>query len=144
MKIICFIVFAAINLLLMLRVPEGAAKLKYLKIYSIGIPVTFLLAVLAMLLMKAGSMRPDESVKAIFMAVLMSILMILLMNIIVIASSYLVDFLLKFHTSQNAANADRFPVSFLSQNQTTVKNVFKWLFFSGSLLMLYGLWVAKK
>lgn len=144
MKIIFFIIFAAINLALVLKSPEGAAKLKYLKFYGLGIPATFVLAVVVMLLMKAMNMRPDESLKNLFMALLMSILMVLMLNIMVIASSYLVDFLLKFQTSQNAANAGRFPVSFVSRNQDTIKQVFKWLFFSGSLLMLYGLWLAKK
>lgn len=144
MKIICYLAFAAINLGIMLRIPDGEAKIKYLKLLGWGIPITFVTAVLIMLAMKATGMRPDESFRTIFFAIVLSILAVLLMNIIIIAADYIIDIQLKFHATHNAANSSRYPVRFLVKNEQAIRNGIRIIFFLGSLLVLYGVWFRKK
>jgi len=144
MKIIFYLAFAAINLLLILRIPDGAAKMKYLKFLGWGIPITFVTAILVMLAMKIIGMRPDDPFKNIFFGIILSILTILLTNIIIIAADHIIDMQLKFHTTCNAVNSDRFPVRFLVKNEQVIRNGVRVIFFLGSLLMLYGIWLRKR
>lgn len=144
MKILFFILFASINLGLTLKTWDQTARIKHLKLLGLGIPVTFVIAILVMLAIRLMNIRPHDNLKGIFFSIVMSILTILLLNIMVITASYLIDHLVKFHQEQNASNVQRLPVSFLLKNQVIIKNVFKVLFFMGSLLMFYGLWIAKK
>jgi len=144
MNIIFFILFGTVNLILLFRIPDADAKLRYLKIYGWGIPITFAIAVLAMLLMKAMNMRPDEAVKGIFFGILMSVLTLLLLNIMVIGAGYLIEVLLKFQTNHNSANTSRFPVQFVVKNKEGIMLTLKIVFFLSSLLMLYGVWLGKK
>jgi|GEM_PF-6191272 len=144
MNIFFCILFGIINFILVFRIPDGDAKLRYLKIYGWGIPISFAIAVLVMLLMKAMNMRPDEAVKGIFFGILMSVLTLLLLNIIVIGAGYLIEMLLKFQTNYNSANTARFPVHFVVKNKEGIMLTLKIVFLLGSLLMLYGVWIGKK
>lgn len=143
MKILLFIVFVAVNIFLMLKLPSGAEKLKYLKIYGLGIPVTFVIALIVMLLLKALGVQPNGEVKDLFFGVILSILTVLMMNIMIIGADYIIDLLLQYQKNHNAANLNRFPVRFLIMHKNAVRTVFKALFSLSSVLMFYGVWLSK-
>lgn len=144
MKISLFIIFVLLCILLATKKPEDAAKLKYLKLYGIAIPVALVVAVLVMLAIKALGIRPGEGTRELFFQILMSVLAILLMNVMTLVADYLIDLLLKFQIDNNAQNIDRFPVRFWAKHKTTIKSAVRILFFLGTVLMLYGLWLGKK
>ncbi|MNK09088.1 hypothetical protein D3C87_270380 [compost metagenome] len=128
----------------MLKVPEGNAKLKYLKGYGIAIPVTMVLAILGMLLMKAAGFIPSLAFRDFFFSVLMSVLTVLLMNCMVIIGAYMIDWLLAYHTTHQVTNIKRPPVRFVVQYKDHLKLALKVVFFLASWLVLYGSWFGKK
>ena len=144
MKYLMFVLFAVVNLVIILKVPDGLAKLKVLKYLGLAIPLTLVVATLIMLLLKVLNYTPELQFKNTFFSVLMSVLTILLLNCMIIIGVYMLDRMIGFHQVHNANNLDRFPVSFVSKNHINIKTGIKVLFFLGSLLMFYGIWLGKK
>ncbi|WP_294824969.1 hypothetical protein [uncultured Flavobacterium sp.] len=144
MKIAFYIIFAIITLLVMLRIPDGPAKLKYIKLLAWGVPATLAVAILAMLTVKVLGIRPDEDFKEIFFGIVLSTLAVLLINGMLIGADYIIDFQLKFHSAHNAANSSRYPIRFLVKNERLIRIVVRITFFLGSLLMFYGVWLKNK
>jgi hypothetical protein len=144
MKYLMFLLFAAINLILVLKIPEGQDKLKMLKLTGLAIPVSLILAILVMLVIKAIGLVPGEQTKNMFFSVLMSVLTALVQVSIIIIGMFMIEKMLGFHQVYNSQNTDRLPVEFVVRNQQLIIYILKSLFFAGSLIMLYGLWVDKK
>ncbi|TCD11009.1 hypothetical protein EZ449_05780 [Pedobacter frigidisoli] len=73
---------------------------------------------------------------------MMSLIVISLINFVNQFFSYIVDLVVKFHQRNNAANLASQPIKFFVDNQTMLKRVATLIWFFGSGLMLYGIWLG--
>lgn len=130
--------------MLIISSPEGAAKLKYLKIYGLAIPATFLLVVLVMFALKLSGAYPGVQTKTFFFAILMSILALILSNAMVIVGNYLIDPMLNYHYGNGKVSVEQVQVRFVVRNRQVIGHVLKGVFLLATLWGLYGIWFAKK
>ncbi|MBC6112787.1 hypothetical protein H7U22_20380 [Pedobacter sp. CCM 8938] len=73
---------------------------------------------------------------------MMSLIVISLINFVNQFFSYIVDLVVTFHQKKNAANLGRHPIKFFVDNQIMLKRVTTLIWFFGSALMLYGIWLG--
>lgn len=144
MRYLMFILFTIIHLAMVLKIPEGAMKFKYLKYMAIAIPVVFAIAALSALVIKATGHVPSAHFKNTFFSVVLSVLTVLLLNCMIIIGAYMVDRVLGFHQAHNAGNLNRFPVNFVMKYHINIKTGIKMFFFLGAVLMFYGTWLGRK
>jgi uncharacterized membrane protein SpoIIM required for sporulation len=55
---------------------------------------------------------------------------------------YMVDSIVEFHQKNNETNVGRQPIKFFIVNQINLKQVATIIWFLGSVLMLYGIWLV--
>ncbi|MBS7566755.1 hypothetical protein KHS38_20285 [Mucilaginibacter sp. Bleaf8] len=79
-----------------------------------------------------------------FFSSIFALLVVLMINLVNQFFFYMVDTVVSFHQKNNTANLDRQPVKFLVSNQDTLKRAATIIWFLGSALMLYGIWLGKK
>lgn len=136
--------FGLINLVLLICSPDGTAKLKFLKIYGLAIPSTFLMAILVIFAIKLSGIYPSVQIKTVFFAILISVLAIILANAMVIIGNYMIEFMLNFHERNGTVLKNRPQVSFVIRNRQSIQYVLKAFFFLATLWGLYGLWFGKR
>ncbi|RZK39730.1 MAG: hypothetical protein EOO90_17775 [Pedobacter sp.] len=143
MKYIFFFIFVILNLVLLLKMPSGDARSNYLKIFGFGIPLTFVLAAVVLLLVKFSGNTPSGQFKNVFFAVVVSILSVMLVNFMCLVGDYFLERMINFHNVNNASNADSFPVSFVVKNLRLVRIGMRMVFLLASTVGLYGIWLSK-
>ncbi|MGY4385184.1 amino acid transporter [Pedobacter sp. UYP24] len=73
---------------------------------------------------------------------MMSLIVISMINFANQFSFYMVDAIINFHQKNNAANVGRQPIKFFIDHQIRLKQFATVIWFLGSALMLYGIWLG--
>ncbi len=67
-----------------------------------------------------------------------SLLIVVILGLFIQLAHLMVDMVIGFHTTYNAANLARNPIKFAIENRDTIKSIFTYGFFLGSFIMFYG------
>jgi hypothetical protein len=117
-------------------------KDQYLSIWAI--PVIIVASIVVALIIKLFGFTLNYAAGNAFIAAVLSVIIISVINLFNQLFHFMVDSVVGFHQKNNAANLNRQPVKFFVSNQTTFKRVATVIWFLGSALMLYGLWLGPK
>jgi len=144
MKIVCWLAFIIANFWLLFVFTTKFERANVIKVAIALVPALFLLAVVVMLLMKVAGLRPDENVKNIFFSTLMALVVLVMINLFNQLFFYMLDTVLAFHQKNNSANLERQPLKFFIENQMNIKRAATIIWFLGSTIMFYGIWLGDK
>lgn len=144
MKIFCWLLFVGINFWLLFFLTKKFERSFLLKTFALGIPVLFVTAVAIILLMAATKLKPGDSFEFFFISSMFALLVLIMINLANQFFFFMIDSVVSFHQKNNAANIERQPVKFLISNQDALKRISTIIWFLGSALMLYGIWLGKK
>ena len=144
MRIICWLIFIITNFCILFVFTPKFERANVIKVFGALVPALIVLAVLVMLLMKMVGLRPDAHVKEIFFSTLMALVVLVMINLFNQLFFRMVDEVLAFHQKNNSANLGRQPLKFMIQNQMNIKRAATIIWFLGSTLMFYGIWLGDK
>jgi hypothetical protein len=109
-----------------------------------AIPVIFVVAIASVLAMAAIGVAPPDGLERRFMAAVMSATVLAMLSFGTAAVAGMVETVTGFHQRYNPVSLHRFPIRLLVAHPERFRRGAAWLFFLGSGLMFYGLWLAPR
>jgi len=142
MKTLFFILFIIINFLLIFKVnnllkPKAAAVS-----YGISLVIVPVLMLAGIYLLRLLDFHADQQFQDIYFALMFSLVVMILLNLVVISAEAMIRKLFHFQETENAVNAAINPVRFALKNKSGIKAVNRAVFFVGSILIFYGIWLS--
>jgi len=113
-----------------------------MKAFPVSIPVTIVLIFGLGFLFKLLRIPMTYHIGQILISAMMSLIVIAMINFANQLFSYMVDLVVAFHQKNNVANIGRQPIKFFIVNQVVLKQGATVIWFLGSALMLYGIWLG--
>jgi hypothetical protein len=144
MKIILWLLFVSLNLWLLFVLSKKIDRPVLIKGFILLMPAVIVIWLLIALSCRVLGFIPAAGFFDIFMAAFMSFMIIAMINIFNQLFYYMLDAVNSFHQKNNAGNLNRQPIKFFIDNQTMLKRAASIIWFLGSALMLYGVWLGKK
>ncbi|MGN7866950.1 hypothetical protein [Chryseobacterium sp. 22458] len=147
MEIIFLIVFIVLSLFLMFKAPAIIEKKRLIIFYGVGMVLTVLLFIISPLIIFGISKvitidhnEIDKVLKGLFL----SFLCLFFLNLfILLVVDNLIDFLIRFHQTNNQANLNRNPIRAVTENKSRILTFSKIIFFIlGQCLPYYGIWIG--
>ena len=129
---------------LLLHVARTQPSARIARWSAAAIPGIFVVAIASVLAMAAIGVAPPDGLERRFMAAVMSAAVLAMLSFGTAAVAGMVETVTGFHQRHNAANLHRFPVRLLVAHPQRFRRGVAWLFFLGSGLMFYGLWLAPR
>lgn len=144
MKVIGWLFFVALNFWLLFFYSKTFERPVLIRRFIWAIPVVIVVSIVVALIIRLCGFTLDYAAGNAFITAVFSFIIIFMINLFNQIFHYMVDTVVAFHQKNNAANLNRQPIKFFITNQTTLKRVATVIWFSGSALMLYGVWLGKK
>lgn len=144
MKILCWLLFVALNGYLLFIFAKKFERAYLMKLFAAGVPVVIVSFVVFALLIRLLGLHPNYVITFYAISTMMSLNLICLINFINQFSHYMLQHVIQFHQQHNAANVHRQPIKFFVDNQHTMMRVATVIWFLGSALMLYGVWLGDR
>jgi hypothetical protein len=143
MKILCWLLFVALNGYLLFYFAKKFERAYLIKLFAGCVPVVMVLFVITALVIKLLGFHPDLVFKFYIISIMMSLIAVCLINFVNQVFHGMVRQVIQFHQQHNAANVHRQPIKFFVDNQHTIMRVATVIWFLGSALMLYGVWLGQ-
>lgn len=144
MRTLFFIFFIIVTFLLIFKVNQ-LFKPKITAIsYGISLIAVPILMLAGIYLLRLLNFNADKQFQEIYFAVLFTLMVIILLNLVVLFADAMTNKLLHFQETENTSSTDRNPVKFALDNKSGIKIIYRIVFFAGSILMFYGIWLGKK
>jgi hypothetical protein len=144
MKILCWLLFVGLNGYLLFVFAKKFERAYLIKLFLAGVPVVMVSFVVFALTIRLLGLHPNYVFKFYALSILMSLVALCMINFINPVFHYMVQHVLEFHQQHNAANLHRQPIKFFTDNQHTIMGVATVIWFLGSALMLYGVWLGER
>jgi len=144
MRIIFFILFTITNFLLIFKVnPRFKPKVNAIS-YGISFIVVPILMLSSAYLLKILRVVMNKQSQQLFIDAFFTLMIIIFLNLFLLLADVMVNGLLNFHEKHNAENIDKNPIKLALNNKSGIKSFYRVMFFLGSVLGFYGIWLAKK
>lgn len=144
MNIIFFIIFTITNFLLIFKVNQRFKP----KVTAIAYGISFIVVPILMLasayLLRIFKVANGNVAEQLYINVVFTLMVIIFLNLFLLLSDVMVNGLLNFQERHNTANINSNPIKFALNNKLNIKSFCRILFFLGSILGFYGIWLAKK
>lgn len=138
MKILLYLFLVAISFILIFFINNSLARKQGFFLYGGALVLLPVLAFLIMIILKVSGFQPGPDFKGFFFGIFLALGVIILANLAVLTGDFILNNLIGFQQQHNAANTDRFPVSFAVRNKNNIMLTYRVLFFLGTCLQLYG------
>ncbi|MCX2585650.1 hypothetical protein [Pedobacter sp. MR22-3] len=144
MKTLFFILCIIINFILIFKV-NNLLKPKTAAIsYAISLLIVPVLMLAGVYLLRLLDFQADQQFQDIYFAVMLSLVVMMLQNLVMISAEVMTRKLFHFQETENAVNTSRNLIRFALNNKSGIKLMYRTVFFVGSILMFYGIWLGKK
>ena len=144
MRVVFFILFTITNCLLIFKVnPRFKPKVVAIS-YSISFIVVPILMLSSAYLLKILKVVMNKQSQQLFIDAFFTLMIIIFLNLFLLLADLMVNGVLNFHEKHNAENIDRNPIKLALNNKSRIKSFYRVMFFLGSVLGFYGIWLAKK
>jgi hypothetical protein len=144
MKVLCWILFLGLHGYLLFVFAKKFERAFLIKLFSAGVPVVMVSFVVFALVIRLLGLHPNYVFKFYAISTLMSLTIICMVNFVNHVFHRMVQYVLQLHQQHNAANVHRQPIKFFMDNQHTMMSVATVIWFLGSTLMLYGVWLGDR
>lgn len=142
MRYLLFVVLNCLNFYLLFCFSKKFERSLLLKLFPALIPIVVILFFALGFVLKLSHGQMNFKTSQALISAMMSLIVISVINFINQFFSYMVDSIAGFHRKNNANNLGRQPVKFLIDHQTNLKVAASVIWFLGTALMLYGIWLA--
>ncbi|MFC3365331.1 hypothetical protein ACFOG5_19325 [Pedobacter fastidiosus] len=132
----------SLNFYLLFSFSKKFERQYLLKLFPAMIPIVIVLFFGFGFALKLLHIQMNFVTSETLISAMMSLIVISLINFVNQFFSYIVDLVVTFHQKKNAANLGRHPIKFFVDNQIMLKRVTTLIWFFGSALMLYGIWLG--
>ena len=144
MRIIFFILFTITNFLLIFKVNPRFKP----KVIAIAYGISFIVVPILMLssayLLNIFKVFMSEKSQKLYIDAFFTLMIIIFLNLFFLLADVMVNGALNFHEKHNAENIDKNPIKLALNNKSGIKSFYRLMFFFGSVLGFYGIWLAKK
>lgn len=142
MRYLLFIILNCLNFYLLFFFSKKFERSFLLKVFPALIPIVVVLFFAFGFVLKLSHFQMNFITSQALLSAMMSLIVISLLNFVNQFFSYMVDSIVAFHQKNNASNLGRQPIKFFIENQTKLKQVASVIWFLGSVLILYGIWLG--
>jgi hypothetical protein len=143
MKIICWLIFISFNSLIMFVLIKKFERAFLMKFFPACVPVILIVSILPMVIRWLLHISSGQVFRFYFLSIVFSLIIICLTNFANQVFFYMLDEVLSFHRQNNTANLNRQPIKFFIEHQSGLRLTSTIVWFLGSSLMLYGIWLGK-
>ena len=134
---------AALNFYILFVLSKKFDRPLLLKVFPALVPIVLIVWLLIGFVMWLMHVHLSLNSRELFISIVMSIVIILLNNFANQVFLFMVDSIINFHQKNNINNISKQPIKFIIVNQSNIKAAATTLWFLGSVLMLYGIWLGK-
>lgn len=142
MRYILFAILICLNFYLLTFFSKKFDRPFLLKLFPAMIPIIIAFFFGIGFALKMLHIRMNFVASQALISAMMSLIVISMINFADQLFSYILDSVIKFHETNNAANLGRQPIKFFIDNQVHLKQAASAIWFLGSVLMLYGIWLG--
>jgi len=143
MRILIWLLLAALNFYILFVLSKKFDRPLLLKVFPALVPIVLIVWLLIGFVMWLMHVHLSLNSRELFISIVMSIVIILLNNFANQVFLFMVDSIINFHQKNNINNISKQPIKFIIVNQSNIKAAATTLWFLGSVLMLYGIWLGK-
>lgn len=144
MRTFFFIIFIIINFILIFKANQFFKPKTAAISYGISLAAVPILMLAGIYLLRMFNFHADQKFQDIYFAVLFTLIVMILLNLVVLFADAMTHKLMHFQETENTANTGKNPIRFALDNQSGIKVMYRIVFFAGSILMFYGIWLGKK
>jgi amino acid transporter len=144
MRYLLFVIMICLNGFVLFYLSKKYERPFLLKAFPVSVPVIIVAFFVLGFIMKLLHLTMTFNLSQALISAMMSLIVIAMINFANQAFSYMVDVVIEFHRKNNADNLGRQPIKFFIDNQTRLKQVATVIWFLGSALMLYGIWLGEQ
>lgn len=131
------------NFILIFKVNEVLKPKAAAISYGITLVIVPVLMIAGIYLLRVIDFRADQQFQDNYFAVLFSLVVMMLLNLVVVSADAMTRKLFHFQEAENTVNAVRNPVRFALENKPGIKVIYRTVFFVGSSVVFYGIWLSK-
>jgi amino acid transporter len=143
MRYLLFVILIFLNGFVLFFLSKKYDRPFLLKAFPVLIPIIIAFFFALGFIIKLLHLQMDFNTSQVLISAMMSLIVIALINFANQLFFFMVDSIVEFHKKNNAANINRQPIKFFIVNQIKLKHVATLIWFLGSALMLYGIWLGE-
>lgn len=142
MSYLLTVILICLNFYLLFYFSKKFERPFLLKLFPAMIPVVIIIFFGIGFVLKLAHIQMNFITSQALISAMMSLIVISIINFTNQFFSYMVDSIIEFHQKNNANNLGKQPIKFFIDHQIKLKQVTSVIWFLGSVLMLYGIWLG--
>ena len=144
MKVTGWLILVALNFWLLFFYTRNIERQILIRRFIWAIPVIIVVSIAVALIIRLCGFTLNYDAGNAFIAAVLSLIIIAMINLFNQLFHFMIDSVVGFHQKNNAVNLNRQPIKFFVSNQAILKRAATVIWFLGSALMLYGVWLGPK
>ncbi len=141
-RYLLLVLFIGLNGFILFFLSKKYKRSFLLKAFPALIPIVIVLGFVLGFIMKLLHIPMNFNTSQAFLSAMMSLIIISMINFVNQFFFYMVDSVVAFHQKNNVDNVGRQPIKFFIVHQIRLKQIATVIWFLGSALMLYGIWLG--